>query len=96
MEKRTGVGEGSLVMIDPQVCGGMPVVRGTRIAVHTLADLAGQGAPDQELLEDYPSLTADSLSAALAYARANPRRNQPVPTPWIGGTVVRTTAREHG
>ena len=96
MEKHAGTGEASIVMIDPQVCGGMPVVRGTRIAVHTLADLAGQGAPDEELLEDYPSLTAESLSAALAYARAHPRRNQPVRTPCTGGTVVRTSAREHG
>ncbi len=96
MEKRARIDDRSFVMIDLQVCGGMPVVRGTRIAVHTLADLAGQGAPDEELLEDYPSLTAESLSAALEYARAYPRRNQPVPTPWIGGTVVRTAAREHG
>ncbi|HEY0023104.1 MAG TPA: DUF433 domain-containing protein [Longimicrobium sp.] len=96
MEKHAGIGEGSMVMIDPQVCGGMPVVRGTRIAVHTLADLAGQGAPHEELLEDYPSLTAESLSAALEYARANPRRNQPAPTPWVGGTVVSTRSLEHG
>lgn len=96
MEKRASAGQGSIVMIDPQVCGGMPVVRGTRIAVHTVASLAGQGAPDEELLEDYPSLTAERLSAALEYARAHPRRNPPVPTPWIGGTEVRTTAPEHG
>ena len=90
MEKHAGMGEASIVMIDPQVCGGMPVVRGTRIGVHMLADLAGHGAPDEELLEDYPLLTA------LAYARAHPRRNQPVRTPWTGGTVVRTSTREHG
>lgn len=96
MEKRASAGGGSIVMIDPQVCGGMPVVRGTRIAVHTLASLAGQGAPDEELLEDYPSLTVESLAAALEYARTYPRRNQRVLTPWVGGTVVRTTALEHG
>jgi uncharacterized protein (DUF433 family) len=96
MEKRAGIDDRSSVMIDPQVCGGMPVVRGTRIAVHMLADLAGQDAPDEELLEDYPSLTAESLSAALEYARAYPRRNQPARPPWVRGTVVSTSSGEHG
>lgn len=93
MEKLAAIHEKSWVTIDPEVCGGAPVVRGTRIPVHTLAALADQGAPGEELLEDYPSLTPGSLSAALEYARAYPRRNQPAPTSWIGGTVVSTTPR---
>jgi uncharacterized protein (DUF433 family) len=82
----------SIVTIDPQVRAGEPVVRGTRIGIHTLADLASQGAPAEELLEDYPSLTPESLAAALAWARMYPRRGRPPRAPWKDGVVIRRGA----
>jgi uncharacterized protein (DUF433 family) len=88
MERLADIHEESLVTIDSEVCGGAPVVRGTRIPIHTLAALAEQGAPDEELLEDYPSLTAESLAAALEYARAHPRRNQPERASRVHETLV--------
>jgi uncharacterized protein (DUF433 family) len=79
----------SFVTSDPEVRAGEPVVRGTRIPVSVLADLAAQGATPEELLEDYPSLTAESLEAALLHARLYPRRGRPRRTPWKNGEVVR-------
>jgi uncharacterized protein (DUF433 family) len=79
----------SFVTIDPDVRAGEPVVRGTRIGIHTLADLSAQGAPAEELLEDYPSLTPESLEAALAWARMYPRRGRPARAPWKDGVVIR-------
>jgi uncharacterized protein (DUF433 family) len=79
----------SFVSMNPEVRAGEPVVRGTRIEVHTLADLATQGAPVEELLEDYPSLTPESLDAALAWARVYPRRGRPRRAPWKDGVVIR-------
>jgi uncharacterized protein (DUF433 family) len=79
----------SFVTIDPEVRAGEPVVRGTRIGIHALADLAAQGAPAEELLEDYPSLTPESLDAALAWARMYPRRGRPRRAPWKDGVVIR-------
>lgn len=79
----------SMVVVDPQVRAGEPVVLGTRIPVHVLADLARQGAPPEELLEDYPALTPESLEAALLYARMYPRRGRPRRTPWKDGVVLR-------
>lgn len=78
----------SFVTVDPEVRGGEPVVSGTRIPVHMLAELAAQGASDEELLEDYPSLTPESLHAALLYARMYPRRGRPRRAPWSNGVVV--------
>ncbi|HKP76309.1 MAG TPA: DUF433 domain-containing protein, partial [Longimicrobiaceae bacterium] len=72
----------SFVAVNPEVRGGEPVVRGTRIPVSMLADLERQGALPEELLEDYPSLTPESLEAALVYARLYPRRGRPRRTPW--------------
>lgn len=80
----------SFVTLSPDVRAGEPVVRGTRISVHTLADLAAQGAPEEELLEDYPSLSRESLNAALAWARMYPRRGRPPGAPpWKNGVVIR-------
>lgn len=75
----------TFVVTDPEVRAGEPVVRGTRIPVHTLADLARQGAGHEELLEDYPALTRESLDAALLYARMYPRRGRPRRAPWKDG-----------
>lgn len=79
----------SFVTIDPDIRAGEPVVRGTRIGIHMLADLAAQDAPVEELLEDYPSLTQESLEAALAWARMYPRRGRPPRAPWKNGVVIR-------
>jgi len=79
----------SFVVSDPEVRAGEPTVRGTRIPVYVLSDLAAQGADTEELLEDYPSLTAESLEAALLFAGMYPRRGRPRSTPWKDGVVLR-------
>jgi uncharacterized protein (DUF433 family) len=86
----------SVVVSDPEIRGGEPVVRGTRIPVHTLAELARQGAPRDELLEDYPSLTPETLDAALLYARMHPERDRPRTPPWTNGLVLATASQERG
>ncbi|HET6232662.1 MAG TPA: DUF433 domain-containing protein [Longimicrobiaceae bacterium] len=78
----------SVVVADPEVRGGEPVVCGTRISVYVLADLARQGAPREELLEDYPALAPETLDAALLYAEMHPRRGRPRRAPWKDGVVI--------
>lgn len=56
------------ISIDPNVCFGRPVIRGTRIWVSLIVDNLAEGVPEAELLEAYPQLTTDDLRAALAYA----------------------------
>jgi uncharacterized protein (DUF433 family) len=72
----------ALIVSDPDIRGGEPVVRGTRVPVYAVADLKQQGASDAELLEDFPSLTPASLEAAITYAATHPRRGRPKRTPW--------------
>lgn len=60
------------VSIRPDVRAGGPVVRGTRVPVHLLADLSDQGASREALLEDYPAVSPEALDAALRHARLRP------------------------
>ena len=57
------------IEIDPRVCGGQPVVRGTRISVATILEQLADGEPWDSLLSGYPELTRADIQAALQYAR---------------------------
>lgn len=53
---------------DPEVLGGKPVVRGTRLAVDFLLGLFASGWTQQQVLDNYRALTPESLRAVFAYA----------------------------
>lgn len=63
-----------LVITDPEIMGGDPVFRGTRVPVHMIAGLIGQGTSDADLLQSYPRLTAEMIRLAPIYAAAYPLR----------------------
>lgn len=75
-----------LIVEDPEVQSGAATFKGTRILVHTIADLLAQGADADELREDYPALTNRMLEVAPLYAKANPRRGRPRSPVWRGQT----------
>lgn len=52
----------------PDICGGRPVIRGTRMRVTDIVEALAQGATRDELLRDFDYLTAEDLAAALSYA----------------------------
>jgi len=56
------------IQVTAGVCGGQPRIRNTRIPVWTLVAFRKQGADDEELLQNYPTLTPIDLSAAWAYS----------------------------
>jgi uncharacterized protein (DUF433 family) len=62
---------------NPEIRGGEPVFRGTRIPVYMIADFLTAEVPREELLEDYPALTEESLKVAVQYAQLYPRRGRP-------------------
>lgn len=70
---------------NPEIRGGEPVFRGTRIPVQMIASFVQQGVPAEEILEDYPALTADSLHAATRYVELYPRRGRPKQPSWRAG-----------
>ncbi len=66
-----------MVVSDPEILGGVPVVRGTRVPAHDVAANVMAGYSIGQILEDYPSLDADKIELAKIYAEANPMRGRP-------------------
>ena len=58
------------ISIDPQVCGGKPCIKGTRMRVRDVLGLLAAGASRDEILEDYPYITDEDITAAIEYAQA--------------------------
>jgi uncharacterized protein (DUF433 family) len=54
------------ISIDPDVCGGKPCIKGTRIWVSLVLDLLADGTTEAEVRADYPQLTHDDILAAIA------------------------------
>lgn len=64
---------------DPQVSGGEPVFRGTRVTLGTvLASLAAGDSPE-EILADFPTLKPEDIRAAIAFAAASAEEDLRVP-----------------
>ena len=58
-----------LIVSDPKVMMGQPVVAGTRITVELLLEKLAAGETIEQLLEAHPRLTREAVQAALAFAR---------------------------
>lgn len=56
------------IAVDPKVMAGKAVIRGTRIPVDMIVRMVAQGIPEQDVLREYPRLTAEDIRAALTYA----------------------------
>jgi uncharacterized protein (DUF433 family) len=57
------------IVVDPDVMVGQPIIRGTRISVEFVLGLLADGWTEAEILEDYPHLVREDITACLAYAR---------------------------
>lgn len=65
----------SRITVNPEVCGGRPCIRNLRIRVSDILDLLAAGETRAGLLDDYPYLQDEDITAALEYAsRASAHR----------------------
>lgn len=53
---------------NPRVMGGKPCIRGLRVTVGTITGLVAAGRSREEILQLYPYLQAEDITAALSYA----------------------------
>lgn len=56
------------IVLDPDICNGRPVVRGTRIAAQTVLEFLAAGDSVDDVLSEYPALTREDVQACLDYA----------------------------
>lgn len=54
------------IIRDPQVCGGEPVFKGTRVPLRTVLASLAEGDTIEQILVDFPTLTADSEPQACS------------------------------
>jgi uncharacterized protein (DUF433 family) len=62
------MGKSIAIVSDPEVMGGTPVLAGTRVPFQTLLDYLESGAPLEEFLDDFPSVSRELAVAALRQA----------------------------
>jgi len=63
-----------LIIIDPRIRSGKPVIRGTRITVADVFDYLGGGMTIPEVMDDFPDLTKEDIQANFAFAADRDRR----------------------
>jgi len=56
------------IVSDPNICGGKPTIRGTRIMVRNILGMMAGGYTVEKILSAYPELTQEMVMAALEYA----------------------------
>jgi len=67
------------IIRDAQVCGGEPVFKGTRVTLRTVLASLAEGDSIEEILKDFPSLTAADVQAAIAFAAGSAQEDLPAP-----------------
>jgi len=68
------------IIRDPKICGGEPVIQGTRVTLRTVLASLAEGAATDEILADFPTLTPEDVRAVVAFAAASTEEDLPVPS----------------
>jgi uncharacterized protein (DUF433 family) len=64
----------TIITINPEKRFGKPCIRNTRITVFDVLGWLASGMSKKEIIEDFPELTEDDISACLAYAADKERK----------------------
>ncbi len=65
------------IVRDRRICGGAPVIKGTRVLLRTILASLAEGASDEEILADFPTLTEEALRAVVQYAATSAQEDLP-------------------
>jgi uncharacterized protein (DUF433 family) len=69
------------IVRDPQICGGQPVIKGTRVLVRVVLGYLAHGETTATILSEFPSLTEEDVRAVIAFAAASASEDLPAPSP---------------
>ena len=65
-----------LIVQDPKILGGKPVIRGTRMSVEVILEFLAGGMEIKDILKEYPFLEKAQIEAALDFAAKIVRRQE--------------------
>jgi uncharacterized protein (DUF433 family) len=60
---------GPRIVSSPEICGGRPRIRGTRVRVVDVLDMLASGMSEEEIVSDYPYISREDIEASLRYVR---------------------------
>jgi excisionase family DNA binding protein len=69
------------LVADPDILGGTPVIKGTRITVYAVHGRLKGGESLDDLVADYPDMPREAFEVAEFFARSNPLRGRPAGLP---------------
>jgi len=58
----------SLIVWDPEILNGEPIIKGTRVSVALVLQCFASGMTREDILRDYPTITREGIDAALDFA----------------------------
>ena len=67
------------IVRDIKICGGEPVIKGTRVTVRTVLASLAEGGTIDEIVNDFPSLNKKQVQAMIAFAAASAEEDLPLP-----------------
>ena len=70
------------IVRNPEILGGTPCIRGTRMNIYAIAARYKGGATAEEILDGYPDLPVEAVLAAVDYAEHHPLVEHPDARPW--------------
>jgi uncharacterized protein (DUF433 family) len=69
---------GQFITRDIDICGGEPVVKGTRVTIRTVLASLAEGATVAEIVADFPTITEEAIWAVVAFAAASAQEDLPL------------------
>ncbi len=67
------------IVRDPAVCGGDPIIRGTRVTVRTVLASLAEGLSVEEIVAEFPTLNEAGVRAVIAFAAVSAEEDLPLP-----------------
>jgi uncharacterized protein (DUF433 family) len=67
------------IVSDKSICGGQPVIRGTRVTLRTVLASLADGDSIEEILKSFPTLSNEAVRAVIACAASSAEEDLPLP-----------------
>jgi uncharacterized protein (DUF433 family) len=77
--QKTRIRYSERIVRKPQICGGQPVFKGTRVTLGTVLASLADGDSVEVILREFPTLKPGDVRAAIAFAAASAEEDLPVP-----------------